>query len=194
MFSAVYGQSCRARYNQSISGQYSLASACQGTILNSNLLEQQRCCVPTTSPSTSATCITANHFDVLYNTSRATFLRTVLNYGMNAAGICQNCQAKAAFLAIAATMTQNFQTDEATGSDAQFIADDNKYGNSQEGDGSRFRQRGFFGLRGRTMYQRLQAAMPQYQSLTEPELVALTQNSIMIAAKLWTNPDLINGK
>jgi predicted chitinase len=91
-------------------------------------------------------------------------------------------------------MTENFRTDEATGSDAQFTDDDKKYGNSQEGDGSRFRRRGFFGLRGRTMYERLQTVMPQYQSLTNPESVALTQNSIMIAVKLWTNPDLLSGK
>jgi predicted chitinase len=91
-------------------------------------------------------------------------------------------------------MTENFRTDEATGSDAQFAADDQKYGNSQEGDGSRFRRRGFFGLRGRTMYDRLQRLMPQYQSLTNPESVALTQNSIMIAVKLWTNPDLLSRK
>jgi hypothetical protein len=91
-------------------------------------------------------------------------------------------------------MTQNFQTDEATGSDAQFTADDNKYGNLQKGDGSQFRRRGFFGLRGRTMYKRLQTLMPQYQSLTNPESVALIQNAIMIASKLWINPNLMNGK
>jgi predicted chitinase len=91
-------------------------------------------------------------------------------------------------------MTQNFQIDEAIGPDTQFAADDNKYGNSQAGDGSRFRQRGFFGLRGRTMYQRLQELMPQYQSLTNPESVALTQNAIVIASALWDHPDLDSGK
>jgi hypothetical protein len=194
VLSIADGQQCRARFNQSISGQCSSVDTCNGTILTSNSCEQQRCCVPATSSSSSQTCITANDFDVLYNTSRARFLRTVLNYGINLAGICDNCQAKAAFLAIATTMTQNFQTDEAVGSDAQFATDDNKYGNSQQGDGIRFRRRGFFGLRGRTMYQRLQTSMPQYQSLSNPESVALTQNAIMIASKLWTNPDLMSGK
>jgi hypothetical protein len=194
VLSRVTGQQCQAMFNRSISGLYSPIDTCQGAILNSDIHEERGCCIAATSPSTSQTCITANDFDILYNTSRATFLRTVLNYGINAAGICQNCQAKAAFLAIAATMTENFRTDEATGSDAQFTADDKKYGNSQEGDGSRLRQRGFFGLRGRTMYERLQTVMPQYQSLTNPESVALTQNSIMIAVKLWMNPDLLRGK
>jgi hypothetical protein len=194
ILSTVNGQQCQARFNRSINGLNSPIDACQGAILNSDIREERGCCITATSPSTSQTCITANDFDSLYNTSRATFLRTVLNYGINAAGICQNCQAKAAFLAIAATMTENFRTDEATGSDAQFAADDQKYGNSQEGDGSRFRRRGFFGLRGRTMYERLQRVMPQYQSLTNPESVALTQNSIMIAVQLWTNPDLLSRK
>jgi hypothetical protein len=194
VLSTVDGQQCQAKFNQSISGQCSSINTCQGAILSTKTCEQQRCCVPATSPSTSQTCITANDFDVLYNTSRAVFFRTVLNYGINLAGICSNCQAKAAFLAIAATMTENFQTDEAVGTDAQFVADDNKYGNSQAGDGSRFRRRGFFGLRGRTMYQRLQTMMPQYQSLTNPESVALTQNAIMIASTLWAHPDLKDGK
>ncbi|CAF2821790.1 unnamed protein product [Rotaria sp. Silwood2] len=191
--STVDGQQCRAQFINDTIGECSSVDTCQGTILAGNSCELKRCCIPATLPSTPKTCITENDFDILYNTTRASFLRTALDYGINSAGICLNCQAKAAFLAIAATMTQNFQTDEATGSDAQFAADDNKYGNSQAGDGSRFRRRGFFGLRGRTMYQRLQTAMPQYESLTNPESVALIPNAIMIASKLWTNPDLNSG-
>jgi hypothetical protein len=193
ILSRINGQQCQARFNRSISGLNSPIDTCQGAILNSDINEERGCCITGTSPSTSQTCITANDTINLANTSRTTFLRAVLNYGIYVAGICQNCQAKAAFLAIAATMTENFRTDEATGSDAQFIADDKKYGNSQEGDGSRFRRRGFFGLRGRRMYERLQTVMPQYQSLTNPEAVALIQNSIVIAAKLWMNPDLLSG-
>jgi len=90
-------------------------------------------------------------------------------------------------------MTDNFQNDEATGSEAQFGDDDRKYGNNQTGDGSRFRRRGFFGLRGRTMYERLQRLIPQYQSVTNPESVALQRNSIEIAAQLWNKSDLLNG-
>jgi hypothetical protein len=194
LLSTVSGQLCTARFNESISGQCSSVNTCNGTILTSSVCEKQYCCIPASTLSTSQTCITANDFDVLYNTSRVRFLRTVLNYGIYSAGICDNCQAKAAFLAIAATMTENFQTDEASGTDAQFTADDNKYGNTERGDGSRFRRRGFFGLRGRTMYQRLQSSMLQYHSLTNPESVALIENSIMIAAKLWINPNLMNGK
>jgi predicted chitinase len=117
----------------------------------------------------------------------------VLNYGINAAGICRNCQAKAAFLAIAATMTDNFQNDETIDTEARFAADDAKYGNTRPGDGSRYRRRGFFGLRGRRMYARLQTLIPQYQSLNNPESVALQRNSIDIAVRLWNTPDLLNG-
>lgn len=194
IFFTVQGQQCQARFNRSITGQYSPIATCQGTILNSNGLETQSCCVTATVPSISQTCLKNSDFTPLYNTSRAQFLRTVLKYGLAKAGICEDCQAKAAFLAIAATMTNNFQTDEAIGSDAEFIADDKKYGNSQEGDGSRYRQRGLFGLRGRRMYQRLQTLMPEYASIDNPESVALLQNSIVIAAILWNNTDLNNGK
>lgn len=191
---AVHAQQCQARFNQSITGQYSSVAYCQGTILNSNGLEGQSCCISSTAPSTPQACLKDDDFLPLYNTSRGQFLRTVFNYGLSEAGICQNCQAKAAFLAIAATMTDNFQTDEAIGSDAEFVADDNKYGNSQEGEGSRYRRRGFFGLRGRTMYKRLEALRPAYESMANPESVALTQNAITIAALLWNNPTLQNGK
>ena len=194
IFFTVHAQQCQARFNRSIIGQYSSIANCQGTILNSNGLGAQSCCINSTAPSTSQTCLKDSDFTPLYNTSRAQFLRIVLNYGLAKAGICEDCQAKAAFLAIAATMTNNFQTDEATGSDAEFIADDQKYGNSQEGDGSRYRQRGFFGLRGRTMYERLQRLMPEYASVGNPESVALTQNAITIAALLWNSPTLQNGK
>ena len=194
IFSAISAQQCQARFNQSIVGYYSSVANCQGTVLTSSGSETQSCCINTTSLSTTDTCLKDSDFIPLYNTSRGRFLRTLLNYGLHATGICSDCQAKAAFLAIAATMTNNFQTDEATGTDAQFNADDNKYGNSQEGDGSRYRRRGLFGLRGRVMYERLQTLMPQYQSVNNPESVALTQNAIAIASLLWKNPQLLNGK
>lgn len=188
--SVTNGQNCSGRFNEGIIGHCSSIDNCQGTILAGRSCDQNRCCVNATAPSSPSTCITADDFDVLYNTSRATFLRRVLNYGINSAGICSNCQAKAAFLAVAATLTEDFQTDEATGTDEQFTEDDTKYGNTQEGDGSRFRRRGFFGLRGREMYGRLQILKPAYSSLTNPELVALTQSSIDIASLIWNNPDL----
>jgi hypothetical protein len=192
-FSVTNGQQCQGRFNGTIVGSCSFADSCQGTVLSVQSCELKGCCIPETSPNNTVTCIRANDFDILYNTTRATFLRAVLNYGINRAGICFNCQAKAAFLAIAATMTDNFQNDEATGTEAQFGDDDKKYGNTQTGDGSRFRRRGFFGLRGRTMYERLQTLIPQYQSLTNPESVALQRNSIEIAVQLWNKPDLLNG-
>lgn len=188
--SAIDAQECRARYNQSIVGQCSSVSSCQGTILAGSTCQQQRCCVPelmVTAPS----CLIANEFDAFYNYStRAIYLRSVLNRALTAAGICRNCQAKAAFLAIAATMTSHFQTDESTQTDAELATDDNKYGNMERGDGSRYRRRGFFGLRGRTMYQRLQQLLPQYQSLNNPESVAIVEDAGAIAAQLWNRPDL----
>lgn len=193
LLSTVNGQQCRARFNQTISGQCSSTNNCQGSILAGTNCEQQRCCVPG-ALLVAQTCLTANNFDVLYNNSRATFLRSVLNFGFSSAGICQNCQAKAAFLAVAATMTNNFQTDESTQTDAALAADDGKYGNTQQGDGSRFRRRGFFGLRGREMYQRLQTRLPQYQTLVNPEVAAIVENAAVIAAALWQNPDLNSGK
>jgi predicted chitinase len=90
-------------------------------------------------------------------------------------------------------MTDDFQNDETTGTEARFATDDAKYGNNRPGDGSRYRRRGFFGLRGRRMYARLQTSIPKYQSLNNPESVALQRNSIEIAVRLWNKPDLLNG-
>lgn len=194
ILSIADGQICQARLNQLINGQCFSVDNCQGTILATTSCGQQRCCLNGTSLNTVQICLDADYFDTLYNTSRARFLRGILNYGISVSGICQNCQAKAAFLAIAATMTNNFQTDEAIGNDTEFTTDDNKYGNTQAGDGSRFRRRGFFGLRGRTMYQRLQLLAPQYGNLSNPEAAAIVENAIEIAAILWNNPSLSNGK
>ena len=189
--SPIAGQECRARYNQSIVGRCSSISSCQGTILAGSACQQQKCCVPelmVTAPS----CLDASEFDSFYNYStRTIYLRSVLNRALSSAGICGNCQAKAAFLAIAATMTNNFETDESPQTDAQLAADDGKYGNVQQGDGARYRRRGLFGVRGRTMYQRLQELLPQYQSLSNPESVAIVENAGVIAAQLWNRPDLL---
>lgn len=187
----VNGQQCNGLFNESISGQCSAVDDCLGTILATDSCEAGRCCVPDLPKPGPSSCISAAQFDDLYNTSRATFLRSILNYGINQAGVCSNCQAKAAFLAIAATMTNNFQTDEAMGTAAEFAKDDERYGNTQVGDGSRFRRRGLFGLRGRGYYGRLQSLMPQYQTLSNPESAALVANSIEIASQLWKKPDLL---
>ncbi|CAF3723994.1 unnamed protein product [Rotaria sordida] len=162
------------------------------TLLAVTSCEQKRCCVSEMPPTIGQSCLTQNSLTPLFNTSRGRFIQKVLSRGIYEAGICSNCQAKAAFLAIATTMTDNFENDEATGSDAQFAGDDNKYGNVEPGDGSRFRQRGLFGLRGRRMYQRLQTLLPQYRTLTNPELAAITENAIIIAAQLWKNPNLLD--
>ncbi|CAF4016335.1 unnamed protein product [Rotaria sp. Silwood1] len=191
--SAVDGHQCRANFNEDIIGECSFVIACNGTLLAGNMCEEHHCCVSTTVPL-APTCISASDFDILYNKSRATFIRNVLNSGIDAAGICNNCQAKAAFLTVALMMTENFQTDEAMSTDADFAADDNKYGNTERGDGSFYRRRGYFGLRGRTMYQRLQKLRPQLQVLTNPESAAFVQNSAIISSDIWKNPNLLNGK
>lgn len=194
LLSSTNGQNCHGKFNEGITGQCAPVDGCEGTVLAGAACEQNRCCVNETVPYTPSICITEDDFDVLYNTSRATFLRQVLNYGIYSAGICNNCQAKAAFLAVAATMTDNFQIDEAVGTDAQFAGDDSKYGNTQAGDGSRFRRRGLFGLRGREMYQRLQDLKSDYLNITDPEVAALTDSSILIASLIWNNPELQGGK
>ncbi|CAF1607118.1 unnamed protein product [Rotaria magnacalcarata] len=190
--STIDGQSCQATFHQSITGQCSSIDSCEGTILASYLCGRHVCCINTTLPPISDKCIPGVDLGILNNTSRGKFLLSALNYGIKSAGICDNCQAKAAFLAVAATMTENFTTDEAVKSDAEFSADDIKYGNSKEGDGSRFRRRGFFGVRGRTIYETLAKLMPQNEIVTNPEIVALTNNAIGIASLIWKNPNLLN--
>ncbi|UJR24511.1 hypothetical protein I4U23_005886 [Adineta vaga] len=192
-FSTINSQRCTGNYNESIAGECSISNECKGSLLAVEGCEGGGCCVKPTITTTASTCLTENDFIPLYKTSRAGFLHKILNYGINSAGICTNCQAKAAFLAIAATMTENFQKDEAIGHASQFTSDDNKYGNTQNGDGSLFRRRGFFGLRGRTMYQRVQTTMTKYQTMTNPQLAAFVDNAIEIAIALWKKPDLLNG-
>ena len=192
--SLTHGQRCRGKFDESITGDCAEIGDCRGSIFAAETCEFGRCCIKEGSPLSGPNCIKVADFDSLYNSSRAKYLRTVLNYGINDAGICSNCQAQAAFLAIASTMTDDFQEDEARGSDASFAADDNKYGNNQTGDGSRFRRRGFFGLQGRTMYSRFQKLKPQYKIMDSPEWAAVAENAIIVASHMWKTPDLLNGK
>jgi len=191
----THGQQCQGTSNTGLTGHCSSVNNCHGTILASfnSSCGENKCCINGTSMTNISSCINATDLNILYNTTRGTFLQQFLNYGIYLAGICNNCQAKAAFLAVAATMTNNFQTDEAIASDAEFAEDDNSYGNNQTGDGSLFRRRGFFGLRGKEMYTRLQIQYPQYQTLSNPESAALLENSAVIASLLWKNSNLQNG-
>ena len=192
--STTEAQQCVGSYNESISGLCELYNNCQGSLLAASGCEGGGCCVKLATKPSASSCLADSDFFALYKTQRARFLQNILSYGVNSAGICANCQAKAAFLAIAATMTDNFQKDEAQGHASEFTDDDGKYGNTQAGDGFLFRRRGFFGLRGRTMYQRVQTTLPKYQTVTNPQTAAFVDNAIEIAAALWKKPDLLNGK
>ncbi|CAF4015555.1 unnamed protein product [Adineta steineri] len=187
------GQTCYGKYDPTMTGECLSPVACEGSVLAGESCEGGTCCISQTLTSTATTCISEKDFDALYPTPRAKWLRVALNAGMNLAGICSNCQAKAAFLAVAATMTNDFQIDEVQGTDSQFTDDDSSYGNREPGDGSLFRQRGFFPFRGRTLYTQLAILMPQYAILANPQLAALINISAQIAAQRWTTPNLFNG-
>jgi predicted chitinase len=189
----VHGQVCRATFNASITGECAFADECNGTLLTKNRCEFGACCINGDPIPTHSSCLNQTVFKSIYNTTRGAYLVDVLNYGINQAGICSNCRAQAAFLAIAATMTDDFTKDEATGTNAQFARDDQRYGNTVNGDGSKYRRRGLFGLRGKTMYERLQKLMPRYQLQSAPESVAKMPDSAWIAAQLWKDPTLDGG-
>ena len=190
---AASGQRCEGRFNESIVGQCEFPADCRGTLLAAVRCEGRRCCINETKVPSRPSCLNHTAFLSVYNTTRGLFIAQILDYGINRAGLCANCQAKAAYLAIAATMTENFEKDEATGSDASFTPDDFRYENTQSGDGSRFRRRGFFGLRGRGTYQRLQALAPQYPVQDYPELAAIADNAVEIAALISNNLNLADG-
>jgi uncharacterized protein (DUF2237 family) len=186
------GQQCKGNFNATFTGQCQAPNDCRGTLLSPVSCEGKRCCINQTSiPSQVGSCLNRTAFRSAYNSTRGAFLAELLDYGIYKAGLCTSCQGKAAFLAIAATMTENFQKDEATGNDASFAADDRRYGNTQAGDGSRFRRRGFFGLRGRGMYDRVQKSSLKFPVISQPELAAIANYAIEIAAYQWRNPDLL---
>lgn len=194
VISLTTGQRCQGRFNGSLVGSCSPVDTCRGSLLFTDQCEDRSCCVASTSTFAATTCLREVDFDILYErTARAAHLRRALNYGINAAGLCSNCQAKAAFLAVAAAMTNDFDNDEAPGPDGRFSEEDGWFGNNQPGDGSRFRRRGLFGLRGRTMYERVAAKMPRFPVVNNPQIAALVDNAIEIAIQLWNKPDLLNG-
>ncbi|CAF1393169.1 unnamed protein product [Didymodactylos carnosus] len=84
-------------------------------------------------------------------------------------------------------MTNQFTTDEAVGTDAQFSVDDNKYGNTGPGDGGRFRRRGYFGIRGRRMYQSMYESLLDSEIIESPEKAAMPDKAIKIATTKWTS-------
>ncbi|CAF1617193.1 unnamed protein product, partial [Didymodactylos carnosus] len=148
---------CEGKYDTRIKGNCSLKSLCEGALLSVDCSDENSCCIQRPPlPNPSPVCISITNFKNLYgDTVRTGYIHRYLNKALNDINVCQNCVASAAFLAIAATMTNEFTTDDAIGTDAQFSADDNKYGNTQPGDGGRFRRRGYFGIRGRKMYESL---------------------------------------
>ena len=72
--------------------------------------EAKRCCLNSTGTLPGATgCLNASLFASVQKSTRVYFGARVSIAGFNQGGICSNCQAKAAFLAIAATMTDHFR-------------------------------------------------------------------------------------
>ncbi|CAF1047667.1 unnamed protein product [Didymodactylos carnosus] len=183
--SPALGQTaCEAKYDKTIKGNCSLKSQCEGALLSVGCSDENSCCVQRAPLATSLpVCISDANFNNLYSdTVRTQYIRRYLNKALNDINVCQNCVAKAAFLAIAASMTNEFTTDEAMGTDAQFSADDNKYGNTQPGDGGRLRRRGYFGIRGQKMYESLSDS----EIMESPEKAAFPDKAIKIATMKWT--------
>lgn len=196
LFSATFvvnsQRTCRARFNNS-TGLCTTPSTCTGSSVSSETCDTATCCINTTVIPTTPNCFNQTLFTQIYPTSRGLYIAQVLNYAINQADICGNCRATAAFLAIAATITNDFLYDEAVGNDATFRGDDQRFGNNVTGDGSRYRSRGFFGIRGKFLYEKFQSIYPTYRIYVNPQQASDTKTAAEIAANLWRNPTLQTG-
>jgi predicted chitinase len=137
------------------------------------LTAQELCAiVPTLSPTTAASLIDA------------------LNNAMQGANI--NTPARqAAFLAQIAHETGGFRWFRELGSDAYFQRYDGRadLGNTQPGDGARFKGRGFIQITGRTNYQKAGEALG-IDLIDNPQLAETPAVGARIAAWYWQSHDL----
>ena len=188
-FNAAAAENCTSRYEPYFTGTCMNRGKCLGALIN-NLCtgSANACCIDETSAS-GETLVSAQNLVSLagVDTARIRYLSTVIT----APKTSPSCGQTAAYLAQLAHESARFQYSEEVGAESYFDRYENRndLGNTQPGDGRKYRGRGFIQITGRANYKQAGDALG-LDLVNSPELAAFPVNAAKIAVWYWTSKDL----
>lgn len=176
--------SCTSRYGERYTGTCMSPSLCTGATLNNLCPGSDKCCIDDTgSSSTSNDFISRDNFLAIVGNNTRT--RAMYDY-LQPPTSEPTCFQTASYIAQLAHESSKFLFGEELGSESYFEKYDGKsnLGNTQPGDGAKFRGRGFIQITGRANYKKVGSLLGL--NLTEdPELAAFPSVAAQIAVWYW---------
>ena len=185
-------QSCKSRYSPFYTGTCTKRSDCTGGLLNNLCPNNLACCIDDPNASiANSNFVSAADLQSLVGASsaRLTFMSRVL-VGPNSNPTCQQ---KSTFLSQLAHESSRFLYGEEIGAEDYFNKYENRpdLGNTQTGDGAKYRGRGFIQLTGRANYAKVGAEL-SLDLVNNPEMAAFPTISAKIAALFWEYGTSVN--
>jgi putative chitinase len=178
-YEKILAQNCTSRYTPYFNGTCMSVSSCQGATLNNLCPGSLKCCIPESASSEGFVSIqTLASLTGSSQTDRLSFISGAIK----APTANPTCFHKSAFLAQLLHESANFRSDEEIGNEAYFSKYDGRpdLGNTQPGDGAKFRGRGFIQITGRDVYTK-GGAYIGVDLVNEPERAAFPSNAGKLA-------------
>ena len=187
MIKLTLSQSCAGRYSPSYKGTCSKRTECTGALLNNLCSGDLVCCISEPNP-VSNNFVTSNDLEKLtgLKNNRISSISRVLQSPTTN----PTCSQKASFLSQLAHESANFMYGEELGNGTEVYFD--KYenridlGNTEPGDGRKFRGRGFIQITGRANYARAGKDL-SLDLVNDPEMAAFPSVAAKIAVWFWQN-------
>jgi len=183
-----YVTAIKSRYPPYFDGTCMNPSLCTGAILNNLCEGSNKFCVPETSaPGQNGLFNFVEVIQVAPNNQR---IQSIFQY-IIAPSNGMDCSQKAAYLAQLAHESTGFMNGEEIGVESYFDRYENRadLGNTNPGDGRKYRGRGFIQLTGRSNYA-LASSELNIDLINNPELAAFPSVAGKIAAWYWRKKNL----
>ena len=182
-----YATAITSRYPPYFDGTCMSPSLCPGAILNNLCDGTNKFCVTEATISSTGLFTLDQILSVAPNNGRVQSIYQYIiapNNGMN-------CNQKSAYLAQLAHESSGLMSGEEIGVESYFDKYENRadLGNTQAGDGRKYRGRGFIQLTGRSNYASASSAL-NIDLINKPELAAFPTISGKIAGWYWTQNNL----
>ena len=183
MLKLTLSQSCTGRYTPTYTGTCIKREECTGALLNNLCSGNLVCCISESTP-------TIYYFVTNSELEELTGLKN--NRISSISGVLQRptlsptCSQKASFLSQLAHESANFMYGEELGSEVYFDKYENRIdlGNTESGDGRKFRGRGFIQITGRANYARAGKDL-SLDLINNPEMAAFPSVAAKIAVWFW---------
>ncbi len=182
--------SCLSRYSPFFNGTCMSPSNCKGALLNNLCPGSLKCCINETI-FINENFISENDLISFtgINSARISFVSQILKSPTPN----PTCNLKAAFLGQLAHESTNFINGEELGPEDYFSRYENRndLGNTQPGDGAKYRGRGYIQITGRSNYAKF-GNLINKDLVNQPELAAFPSIAAQIAVLYWTSGTNVN--